>query len=57
MQFKPSRTFTRLLGSAAIAALVPLAAQAQDTTTITSWDLRSDTATAGIVRDAMDRFD
>ncbi|WP_319519158.1 extracellular solute-binding protein [uncultured Martelella sp.] len=57
MQFKSSGVFARLLGSAAVAALVPLAAQAQDTTTITSWDLRSDTATAGIVRDAMDRFE
>nr|WP_272212605.1 extracellular solute-binding protein [Marinicella sp. W31]MDC2878519.1 extracellular solute-binding protein [Marinicella sp. W31] len=57
MQFKPTGTFTRLLGSAAIAALLPLAAQAQDTKTITSWDLRSDTATAGIVRAGMDRFE
>lgn len=57
MQIKHPKKFARLLGSAAVIALMPLAASAQDTTTITSWDLRSDTASAGIVRDAMDRFE
>ncbi len=57
MHSERSTTVARLSWTALLAGLLPLAAQAQETQQITSWDLQTQERTVATIRDAMDRFE
>ncbi|MFV0359598.1 extracellular solute-binding protein [Tropicimonas sp.] len=57
MHIKATVKAAKLLSCAALAGVLPLAAQSQDTGTITSWDLQTQERTVSVIRNGMDRFE
>ncbi|WP_116131930.1 extracellular solute-binding protein [Tropicimonas sp. IMCC34043] len=57
MQSRDTAKRAKLLCSALVAGLLPLAGNAQDTKEITSWDLQTQDRTVANIRAGMDRFE